>query len=243
MSTDRGSGRQRLVIGCPVAHREWIIERWLEHVVNAVRKVDVEFALLFVGDSTDPTFDVVDTFCKEYRVPAYLHTIDEPRTVDERQWNAQRYHRMVELRNTLLGRVREMAPDYFLSLDSDILLHPDSISTLFESVDMYDAVGGKVYMTTLGTHCPSYGRFKRDGSGLLRRNASAVFRVDVIMAIKLMSQAAYNVDYKFDSRGEDIGWSINCREAGLKLGWDGRVVNKHVMRPDLLDTVDNRVGF
>lgn len=98
-------------------------------------------------------------------------------------------------------------------------------------------------MTLRGTHCPSYAKFKRDGTGLLRQNASAVFKVDVIMAIKLMKPQAYNVDYAADTRGEDIGWSINCRNEGLKLGWDGRVTNKHVMLPELLEPVDKRVGF
>jgi hypothetical protein len=160
---------------------------------------------------------------------------------DVRDWRPERYRQMVELRNLLLGAVRDQAPDVFLSLDSDILLHADQLTLMFETLQGYDAVGGRCYMTTAGTRFPSWGRLY---NGMLQRyDATGTFQVDVIMAIKLMSPAAYHVDYTFDLQGEDVGWSRNAVSAGLRLGWDGRVAAKHVLAPHLLTARDARVGF
>jgi hypothetical protein len=219
-----------------------MIKPWLERTLNAVNRAERELELVFVGDEYDPTFYEVDQFSKACHVPAYLVTIEEPRSYDKRDWNHDRYGRMVELRNTLLDVVRKIGPELFLSLDSDILLHPDSIRSMIECLDRFDAVGGKTYMTPAGRRCPSYANLSAMGH-LRRPDSEGVLSVGVIMAIKLMTQPAYNIDYEFDVHGEDIGWSKAARKAGLTLGWDGRIVNKHIMKPDMLDKFDQRAGF
>jgi hypothetical protein len=47
----------------------------------------------------------------------------------------------------------------------------------------------------------------------------------------------------YNSRGEDIGWSIEVVRQGGELFWDGRVANKHVMDRRNIDVVDSRVGY
>jgi cellulose synthase/poly-beta-1,6-N-acetylglucosamine synthase-like glycosyltransferase len=232
----------KLLIGAPVLRREWIIERWLDHVALAMSKVDLDYSLIFVGGEDDPTFKVISDWCNESGISAVASIVEEPRPVDKRYWDEQRFYRMIEIRNHLLSRVREMSPDYFLSLDSDILIHQDLITNLYESAQNFDAVGGKCYMTRKGRVAPSYGAFGR--ANIMRRpEAEGVFRVDVIMAIKMMTPKAYNVDYSFDVRGEDIGWSKDAVRAGCLLGWDGRVVSKHVMEKEDLDRIDDRCGY
>lgn len=229
-----------LLIGCPIYKRAWIVDRWYKHAVAAARKAQVKPSFVLVGDpiSDAPTFNALDqvnnhsvTVLPEYEGHSGL-----------RDWNPKRYQRMVYLRNRLLGVVRSEGPDYFLSLDSDILLHPDAITALLAATDRFDAVGGKCYMTSTGVHCPSYAKLPRNG-GFHRTESEGTFAVDVIMAIKLMSPKAYNVDYQTDHHGEDTGWSKAARLAGVKLGWAGSVVSKHVMAPESLDKVDKRVGF
>jgi hypothetical protein len=58
-----------------------------------------------------------------------------------------------------------------------------------------------------------------------------------------MKPEAYNIDYKVADQGEDIGWSQNCKQARLKLLWDGSHASKHVMRRKDLENVDVRVGY
>lgn len=236
--------RDRLLIGCPILRREWIIEQWLEHVLVAASKTGKELSLLFVGDESDPTVTLINEFTRDNGIVAFLSPVSETRDFDRRDWGHGRYDTMVALRNQLLREVRKLGPELFLSLDSDILLHEAGIVSMIEALEgnKFDAVGGKAYMTPAGTRAPSYAMLSNTGN-LRRPEASGIMKVNVIMAIKLMTPAAYMVDYQFDVHGEDIGWSRACTKAGLTLGWDGRIVNKHVMNPSMLTTVDKRAGF
>jgi hypothetical protein len=225
-----------LIIGAPVLRREWIINEWKKHVIAAVPE-GMPYGFVFVGGKGDPTFDAFDSSDR-----ISIRYIEEDRAEDHRTWNIDRYERMAYLRNELLDEVRSYEPDYFLSLDTDILLHPDGIKTLLETIVEADAVGGKCYLSERGRNCPSYAYISA-GRGLRRADSQNVLMPDVIMAIKLMTPKAYNVDYTSNKWGEDIGWSLAAKGSGLSLAWDGRITNKHVMRPELLSKVDYRAGF
>lgn len=237
----------KVAVGCPIKNRAWIFPEWIDAVKIAfdVAGLEPHFALL-VGleeDGTDDgTFDMaLELFATE---PGVLHFEKEPAISDVRTpWTHDRYNAMVEYRNVLLNIVRMMEPDYFLSVDSDILLHPAALEVLIDTIKhrQWDAIGGKVY---LGNHrsIVSYA-FHHPSGGLRRQDQDGAFPVDILMALKLMSPAAYNVDYTFSRQGEDIGWSDNCRKAGLTLGWDGRICSKHVMFPEKLNEIDRRVGW
>lgn len=231
----------RLVVGCPVLYRQWILDDWFDHVERACKRAEVEPAFAFVGDEIlDPSFEII-----ERRAPRALIDVEPvTRPDDYREWNQDRYQVMVGLRNRLLALVRNAAPDVFLSLDSDILLHPDALKLVLEDLEagVFAAVGSRCFMTQTGRSCPSWGRLGPHGQ-LQRYDAEGYFPVQVIMAIKAMLPAAYQVDYELHAQGEDIGWSLACERASLKLGWDGRVVSKHVMTPNLLKLTDPRVGF
>lgn len=228
----------RLLVGCPVAHRDWVLPKWFDHVEAACEVAGVEPEFVFVCDRRDPSWA-----CIEMLAPmATMVSCITKRGNDDRRWNSKRYLEMAALRNDLLRAARDAQAEMFLSLDSDILLHPAQIAMMLESLERFDAVGGRCYMTKQGVKFPSYAQLGRSG-GLLRPDRVGVFEVDVIMAIKLMGKAAMYVHYQVDPQGEDIGWSKACHEYGLKLGWDGRVAAKHVMAPHMLDTFDTRVGF
>lgn len=230
-----------IVVGCPVWQRGWCLPRYFDAVEQAFAVVGIEPIYAFVGDPKDSSsFGAIDAALDIYDRDVYTSWVEEPYDAPiNRDWNNSRYHRMVYIRNELLDIVRKIGPDYFLSLDSDIILHPMALSNLLESTERFDAVGGKTYMTPMGTQFPSFAYMP----GLRRNDESAVFPVDVIMAIKLLNQKAYKVDYVFHSFGEDIGYSLACAEKGLRLGWDGRVCSKHAMDQAALDRIDERCGF
>lgn len=234
----------RLVVGCPVRDRAWIMERWFEHVEAAVPAgADVHY--VFCGDpQTDAaSFRVIDREClvrSRDRTVVELDEIYSPSY--KRVWNLDRFSHMVRLRNSLLVHVRRLEPDFFWSLDSDILAAPSALSGALEGADRFDAVGTKLYMTPKGTVAPSYGMLNPQG-GLRRPDSDGFFKVDVIMASKVMAPKAYAVDYELHRQGEDIGWSIAARAAGCSLGWDGRTTSRHVMSESDLAGIDTRAGF
>ena len=231
--------RPSVVIGCPVRHREWILWEWAKFASLSARNADVKFEFMFVVSPLDQgVLDVVE----EIKEPTTIVFSDEKDEPDERVWNPSRYEHMARLRNQLLTEVRKKTPDFFLSLDSDILLHPQALTNMIESATLYNAIGGRTYMTPKGRWCPSFSYLYPNG-GLNREDFDNVRIVDVIMAIKLMTKSAYAVNYVGHHQGEDIGWSKNCKASHVSIGADGRVVSKHVMDKSMLDKVDERCGY
>ena len=236
----------RLIVGCPVRQREWIIKDWFESVEVAAARADLAPTYAFVGDPADATLDLLHQLTDAHRRNMVLAEEPENLTAPfRRKWDYDRYDRMAFLRNSLLDLVRDEAPDYFLSADSDILLHPDCIRDLLESVTRFDAVAGACHMMEHGEKCPNVAWFIPGSSDLRRQQIEhhGVIPAGIIMALKLMSPTAYAVDYKAHIHGEDIGWSQRCAERGIKLGWDNRHVNKHILEPRMLGRFDERAGW
>lgn len=230
-----------LLVGCPVAQRGWIMPSWLYYVEKACQAASVVPEYIFACDPRDSVGNYLLELNRYQKRKTHFVWTQEDERPDVREWNDARFHHMAEIRNQLLKRVRVIDPTFFLSLDSDILLHPDALGMMIELTSRFDAVGGKCYMTAKGTEFPSNGLLTVDG--FRRIDCEEIMMADIIMAIKLMSPSAYHVDYKFHKLGEDIGWSENCRMNRLKLGWDGRVGSKHAMSPESLLEQDPRVGY
>lgn len=233
----------RIAVGCPVRNRGWILPSWFDHVERAFEALGVEPMYTFVvGSSEDRTLEII-----EQRAPKALvaHTEEQLLPESSTRWTLPRFHELVTARNKLLINVRALGPDLFLSLDSDILINETTVPNLIETLEAHPnwaAVGGKLYMTPTGKHTPSYA-FNKPAGGLVREEAEGCFRVEIIMALKLMQPEAYYVDYRYSEKGEDVAWSLDCAKSGLILGWDGRVANKHVMLNRQLYETDPRVGY
>lgn len=229
----------RLLVGCPVYKRDWIIERWVNAALAATDLLGPEWTteFIFAGNAEDPTYAAIplDTF-------EWVETNEPLERRDVRDWGSgpkhrHRFEQMVAVRNALLGGVRVLQPDLFLSLDSDILLHRNAIPSMQELLPSYDAVGGLAY---LGGGVTTNAAYLTRARGLRRAPSGNACKVDILMAVKLMKPTAYGVDYVYDRQGEDIGWSKACAERGYRLGWDGRVASWHVMSRDELSP-DKRV--
>ena len=248
--------RPSVIAGCPANGREWIIKQWVQYLAMAGREADVSLSLYLLAPETSVELTRAFTeACETHDVCPILVTQEEEPREDTRVWNIKRYEVMAQLRNTMLETVRLMQPDYFLSIDSDILIGPGVLPKMISDLEdsEFDAVGSKCYLAPgprqtgkdgrkLICHVVNYANMNSNGN-LLRRDQEGFFPVDVLMAIKLMSPQAYNVDYETHRQGEDIGWSKAARAEGLKLGWDGRMVSKHCMKPEDLHRVDDRVGW
>lgn len=237
------AGQPSLVIGCPAYRRDWIIADWYEHAARSAAKAGLDPTFVVVGDPVNDrsTFDALSRVMSDPLVVADV--AEDPLGTGERgQWTNDRLQRMVELRNRLLHEVRSLAPALFLSLDSDILLHPEALTRMVTGLAKWEAMGSKVYMEPTAPVYPSYALVTRTGA-MYQPEAEGMFRVDVIMAIKLMTPPAYHVDYVHHWKGEDLGWSFRARELGVRLGWDGGVCSKHVMRREHLHRLDERCGY
>jgi len=151
---------------------------------------------------------------------------------------------MVSLRNSILSKVREISPDYYFSLDSDIILtNPNTIRLLTSHIDDgADAVSPLMFMTPVGTDYPSVMSWKKDEPNRAYRESQyplgSYFKSDVIMAAKMMSRSVYeNVDYSVHRQGEDVGWSLSCKQKGYSLYSASYIYSVHVMSELALEDV------
>jgi hypothetical protein len=152
---------------------------------------------------------------------------------------------MADGRNRVLEVVRdEIQPDFYASIDTDIFLHETALALALEQMPNWAAVGIRSYMSPSPDRSfPSYGMLK--GESLWNRvdAETGTFQVDCIMASKVLSPAAMAIPYRVASSGEDPGWSLACKEAGLRLGWCADAKARHAMSPEMLDAPDIRVGM
>ena len=232
----------KMLIGCPVKDRNWILPFWKIYVEAAVpSKIQFEYVFA-VGKEDQETLDLLSNWPN-----VHIVLLDEKYSKYKRNWgDPGRLSFMTYARNELLKKVRELNPNYFLSLDSDILIQRDCISNLLATIREHDkyevaAVGARQYMDQTDPSCTSGAVFTRNGFS--RIQDFGIHRAELIMAVKLMNRRGFNVDYEDHRHGEDIGWCKAVARNGYTLMYDARVANKHVMHPEWLGIVDKRVGF
>jgi hypothetical protein len=237
----------KLIIGCPIYNRAWIFPYWISCIQKQFLNLeDVGFVFVASKDDTETISLLEDWRDKHPEVSVF--DIIYPENVNHfthaegtRNWTISKYENMVNLRNCLLKKVREYQPDYFFSLDSDILLvNPNTIQLLISHINSgADAVNTLMFMTPVGTMFPSVMKWINEPGKKAHRDQKfplgEYFEADVIMAAKMMSKNVYNnVDYQIHHQGEDLGWSASCAEKGYKLYSASYIYSIHVMSKQML---------
>jgi hypothetical protein len=238
----------KLIIGCPIYKRDWIIHHWIRCILK--QSIDLSKVGFIFETSPDDlaTVHSLNTWKRmDKRIPLFLikERPDIPHFAHEdntRQWTISKYHNMVSLRNSILETVREYQPEYYFSLDSDILLeNSNTIELLIAHINSgADAVSPLMFMTPVGTNFPSVMTWKDSSFDKAYREQSyplgTYFKSDIIMAAKMMSKDVYNsVDYEFHSQGEDLGWSRNASKQGFNLYSASYIYAPHIMGQTMLD--------
>lgn len=237
----------KLIIGCPIYKRAWILPLWfaaLERQSIPLSKI----GFIFETSPDDESTVSMLRLWRQYHPEVPLFEIRERNDIshydhdnNSRQWTMSKYENMVNLRNSLLSRVREIQPEYYLSLDSDIILkNQNTLELLIAHIDDgADAVSPLMFMTPFDTKYPSVMDWmdKEQFRGY-RKNSyplGTYFKSDIIMAAKMMSKKVYNnVDYEVHSQGEDLGWSKNAALNGYSLYCASYMYAAHIMHENLL---------
>jgi hypothetical protein len=240
----------KLIIGCPIYDRDWIFPYWISCIQSqSVSLSDIGF--VFVASKDDQaTIHHLEQW-RDHHPEVKVFDILYPENVNHfshkegtRQWTLSKYENMVNLRNILLQKVREYNPDYFFSLDSDILIkNPSTIELLIAHIkEGADAVNPLMYMTPVGTSYPSVMKWVAHAGGKAHRDLDfpigTYFKSDVIMAAKMMSRKVYSaIDYAMHPQGEDLGWSTAAADHGFNLYCASYIYTPHIMSRAMLQDV------
>lgn len=231
-----------VLVGCPVFERDWVLGRWFDHLESWPLELGFVFAYT---PGSDSTLDIIQS-----RAPdATIIVVEDGDHSVERNWGKRsRLETLADMRNEILRTVRVLGPDFYLSLDSDVLVAPwEESHTLFNSVRRggeFDAISPLAY---LGAGDVS-NAFHWRGDHLTRLDKAKRYGVPqpvgVLCAAILMNPAAYNTgSYSYDMLGEDIAWARSVRRGPVRLGFDSSVVFDHVMSQEQLHVNDARVPW
>lgn len=240
----------KLIIGCPIYQRDWIFPYWISCIqAQSIDLSQVGFVFVASRDDTE-TISMLEDWHSRHKEVAlfditYADDLNHFSHIEgQRHWTLSKYENMVNLRNKLLSKVREYQPDYFFSLDSDILINnPATIELLIAHIkNGADAVSPLMFMTPTGYRFPSVMKWIEEPAGKAHRDfefpLGTYFQSDVIMAAKMMSKKVYNeVDYCIHQQGEDLGWSGECAKKGFDLYSASYIYATHVMNQQMLKRI------
>jgi hypothetical protein len=248
----------KILIGCPIYKRAWILNHW----IGCINKQSVDLSnigFIFETGPNDPeTISILETWSRLEKRFKHFEAVSRDdishheHIANGRNWTVSKYENMVSLRNSLLSKARELEPDFYFSLDSDILLeNPNTIELLIAHIKSgADAVSPLMFMTPQGDLYPSVMNWREDIPNKAMRHRryplGTYFQSDIIMAAKMMSKKVYqNIDYTIHEQGEDVGWSLNAKNAGYKLYSASYIYAPHIMSEamyvDYLKFGDNRL--
>lgn len=245
----------KLLIGCPIYKREWIFPYWISCIENqGIDLSDIGF-IFEASPDDEETIQMLERYKKHIKSVALFDINvreDIPHFYHEegtRQWSISKYENMVSLRNSLLKKVRDIKPDYYYSLDSDILLtNNNTIKLLTSHIQSgADAVSTAMFMTPTTIMYPGVMNWHEEEQHLEKAYRKeqyplgTYFKSDIIMAAKMMSPNVYNnVDYKLHSQGEDLGWCANAKKLGYNLYCASYIYTPHIMNKIMLqDFIEN----
>lgn len=239
----------KLIIGCPIYKRDWIFPSWAAAIER--QTIDLsKVGFVFITSSNDEkTLHYINLWKNVHPEIPYFQIVPKDDVAhhehaeNSRQWTMSKYHNMISLRNKLLDEVRKIQPDYFFSLDSDILLQNQmTIELLVSHInDGADAVSPLMFMTPFGTSFPSVMTWiDKPGERAKRLQDYPIgtyFQSDIIMAAKMMSKDVYNnVNYIFHGQGEDLGWCADAHKKGFKKLYSASYIYApHIMHPQMLN--------
>ncbi|MFF2834283.1 hypothetical protein ACFVSK_21165, partial [Cellulosimicrobium cellulans] len=210
-----------ITIAAPVRDRDWILQHYLDAIVNVdypKNLIDLRFV---VNDSTDRTLEILTDFkslMNKYYRGIYIDIYNRNVPVDQRELNVRNnyiYDHLSKLKNFIISRTKT---DYLLFLDADILVPTDIINNLLKH--QKDIVSGLIWNGHLTNPDQPYlyPNLMRLQNGIYRhilnrsiRNASykpttppPLLKVDLTGAVILIRRKAYkSVKYGFHPQGED----------------------------------------
>jgi hypothetical protein len=223
----------KVMVGCPVRDRAWILPRYLECLEKLDRsQCQVQYAFI-INNCSDLSPQILADFARRH--PGIVRLIeknyDSPGSHGRGQYN---FYRLAELRNLLLKAFLDSDCDYLFSLDSDILAPGGTLTQLL--ADNCDIVSALVCN---GHEIGDPGIYNileqvSDGSYIHIRDfpRDRVFPVDCTGAAYLIKRAVIEAGVRYSSQrgGEDIAFCEVAASRGFNIFCDGRVECLHLMR-------------
>ena len=227
---------KKIMIGCPIRNRAWILPSYLESLTSLEYPSKYLNYCFIVNDCTDSTLSLLDTFAAQHpnQVDIIVHDLGQRKSRSHLRGYYCFTH-LAQLRNTLLSAFLKSNCDCLFSVDSDIIMPPISLQQLLaddcEIVSALVCNGHELGNTGIYNIL----RHTEEGRWIHMRDIprDRIFEVDCTGAAYLLKREViemYGVRYSAAYGAEDIGFCRDAALKGLKIFCDGRVEGEHHMR-------------
>lgn len=228
-----------ITIGCPISNREYLIDRYLESIYNLDYPKDKIKLYFLINNCQDGTESVLNRFkfmhSKEYldiKLEKFKLSSFKDKRMD--QYRNETYKRLTLLRNYIL---QNLDTDYYLSLDSDIMVKPHTITKLLDSNK--DIIACLINNDSI---LQPYRKYPFIRTNVLKNDKygnivhyydfplNSIVECDYTGAVYLLSKNAYQkCRYDFHEYGEDIPFCLSAKANGFKLYVDTSLIQDHIM--------------
>lgn len=226
---------EKVMIGCPVRNRAWILPRYLEALDNMDYPHHHREYCFIVNNSTDGTEAILRGFALNSPAQVKITVVNFEDAGGTRR-GEYRLKNLAYLRNLLLNEFMLSDCTYLFSVDSDILVPPPALSSLIShKTDIVSALVPNGHL--LGDE-NIYNILSRDQKGnyihIKDFPRDKIFAVDITGAAYLINKRVIKeggVRYSAAGGAEDIGFCERAKSLGFKIYCDPRIKCEHVMTP------------
>lgn len=219
----------RVMIGCPVRNRAWILPDYLQHL-RALKYPQEQIEYCFViNDSLDETEAILTAFARWFPTRLLYDNSSRPGGWERGHYQ---FSRLAELRNLLLEEFLRSPCDHLFSVDSDILVPPDCLQALMQAdQDIVSAlvcngrqIGDDQFYNVfrlIDNQVKPIRDFPRD----------RLFPVDCTGAAYLIKRRVISAGVRYNSQWgpEDIGFCKEAKTHGFSIFCQGTVECSHIM--------------
>lgn len=226
--------KSKVMIGCPVRNRAWILPRYLEALEAMDYPAHLREYCFIVNNCVDDTEAILRSWALKNPSQVKILRMDLKNPGGEKR-GEYRFKNLAYLRNLLLNQFLLSDCTYLFSVDSDIIVPPHTLSDLIShKCDIISAL------------VPNGKWFKeRQAFNILRKEKNGgyvhikdffreqLLEVDVTGAAYLIHKRVIEKGVRYSDiyGAEDIGFCEEARRLGFKIFCAAYLKCEHVMSP------------
>lgn len=259
----------RILVASPVNQRYEILQKFAQSLMN-LRKDGLSLEYFFIDDNTQNESSRLLLNLNRILKGIIVSSGEAALYVkDERihHWDAASLQKMSRLRNEIMSIAKEKEVDYLFFVDSDLLLHPD---TLINLVEQKKDIVSEIYWTSWvkgGAKFPqvwlydNYAQYEKSPNEIINPEiikertdifhnmlkTPGIYKVGGVGGCTLLSREVINSQVSFSRienltfAGEDRHFSVRAAVAGFEMYVDTIYPAFHVYRISDIPEADNYI--
>jgi hypothetical protein len=216
----------KLMVGMPIKERAWCLPEWFA----ALEAQDIEHEVVAIYS---PSADETELVLIEHNATIiYDESLGRSLSnINAHCWgDLSTYHYMATMRNHLTRLALEREADYFFSLDSDIILPPNTLREMLKYAQGHPGVIAPAVNMTINARALNVMKWSTTRGHAYRDGGEPpAGKVDVVMAAMLLDRTAMECQWRSHPQGEDVGFCADALDKNVALWWLPHIQCQHLM--------------